>query len=88
LWCATVAFSISFVLCGLWHELNVHWLGWGVMQAVGLITVNWYRSLLQKSLSRESLNRYRASRSIRIVAIILTQSYAAASHMVASWTPE
>lgn len=88
LWCASVAFTVSFLLCGLWHSLNVRWALWGAMQAGGLVTVNVYRAWLQRRLSRESLSRYRASRSIRLAAIALTQSYAAASHMVASWTPE
>ena len=88
LWCATVAFTVSFLLCGLWHELNLRWAAWGAMQAVGLVTVNWYRAWLQRRLDRESLNRYRANAGIRVAAIALTQMYVAASHMVASWTPE
>lgn len=88
LWCAAVAFSVSFLLCGLWHELNLRWAAWGAMQAVGLIAVNCYRAWLRRSLSTEAFDRYRASRTIRVAAILLTQSYAAVSHMVASWSPE
>lgn len=88
LWCATVAFSVSFLLCGLWHELNARWALWGVMNAAGLVTVNWYRAWLQKRLSREALNRYRAHRGIRLAAIILTQLFVAATLLVASWPRE
>lgn len=85
LWCATAAFSISFLLCGLWHELNLRWLLWGAMHAAGLVTVNAYRAWLQKRLGREALNRYRAHRGIRAAAILLTQVFVAATLLVASW---
>lgn len=83
--CAAVAFTVSFLLCGLWHELNVRWLLWGALHAGGLVTVNGYRAWLQKRLSRESLNRYRASRVIRVLAVVLTQAFVAATLVVASW---
>ncbi|HWB10233.1 MAG TPA: MBOAT family O-acyltransferase [Pirellulales bacterium] len=84
LWCAGVAFSVSFLLCGLWHELNVRWALWGVMHAAGLVTVNWYRAWLQKTLSREAFNRYRANRGIRVAAIVLTQVFVAITLWVAT----
>ncbi|HVX10512.1 MAG TPA: MBOAT family O-acyltransferase [Pirellulales bacterium] len=85
LWCSAVAFSVSFLLCGLWHELNVRWLLWGALHAAGLVTVNCYRAWLQKRLSREALNRYREHRGIRLAAIALTQAFAAATLLVATW---
>lgn len=85
LWCGAAAFSVSFLLCGLWHELNVRWVLWGVMHAGGLVTVNFYRAWLQKRLSREALNRYREHRGIRMAAILLTQIFSAATLLVASW---
>ncbi|MGH7136142.1 MAG: MBOAT family O-acyltransferase, partial [Pirellulales bacterium] len=83
--CAAVAFTVSFLLCGLWHELNLPWLLWGALHAAGLITVNWYRFWLQRHLSREALIRYRNHRGIRLVAVALTQLFAAATLSVASW---
>lgn len=88
LWCAAVAFTVSFLLCGVWHELNAPWALWGAMHALGLVTVNGYRAWLQRRLSREALNRYRANRAIRVAAIILTQLFAAATLLVASWPQE
>lgn len=85
LWCAAAAFSVSFLLCGLWHELNLGWLAWGAMHAGGLMTVNWYRAGLQKRLSREALNRYRANRGIHLAAILLTQVFVATTLLVATW---
>lgn len=83
--CASVAFTVSFLLCGLWHELGIRWLLWGAMHAAGLVTVNWYRFWLQKHLSREAYSRYRSNRGIRAAAIILTQLFAALTLVVASW---
>lgn len=85
LWCATVAFPVAFLICGLWHELSLRWLLWGAMNAAGLVTVNWYRTWLQRHLSREAFNRYRAHRGIRLAAILLTQVFVALTLLVASW---
>jgi D-alanyl-lipoteichoic acid acyltransferase DltB (MBOAT superfamily) len=84
LWCAGVAFSVSFLLCGLWHELSIRWALWGIMHAAGLVTVNWYRTWLQKTLSRETFNWYRTNRGIRVVAVLLTQIFVAISLWVAT----
>lgn len=83
--CACVAFTVSFLLCGLWHELNIRWFLWGALHAAGLVVVNCYRYWLQKHLSREALNRYRAHQGIRVAAVVLTQLFAAATLVVASW---
>jgi D-alanyl-lipoteichoic acid acyltransferase DltB (MBOAT superfamily) len=84
-WCGAVAFSVSFLLCGLWHGLEVRWALWGLMHALGLVTVTWYRAWLQKRLDREARNRYLAHRGIRVATTILTQFFVAASLLVASW---
>jgi D-alanyl-lipoteichoic acid acyltransferase DltB (MBOAT superfamily) len=85
LWCAAAAFSVSFLLCGLWHELNVRWVLWGACHAAGLIVVNGYRAWLQKRLNREQMTRYRANRAIRVAAVVLTQVFAAATLAIAVW---
>lgn len=85
LWCAAAAFSVSFLLCGLWHELSLRWVLWGACHAAGLIVVNGYRSLLQKRLNREQMTRYRANRLIRVAAVVLTQVFAAATLAIAVW---
>ena len=83
--CSTIAYTIAFLLCGLWHELDTRWALWGAMHAGGLVTVNWYRAWLQKRLGREAFNRYRANPFIRVAAIALTQAFVAASLLVVSW---
>ena len=85
LWCAAAAFTVSFLVCGVWHELNLRWALWGAMHAAGLVTVNWYRAWLQRRLGREAFNRYRAHRGIRLAAVVLTQLFVAVSLLVANW---
>ncbi|HUY32674.1 MAG TPA: MBOAT family O-acyltransferase [Pirellulales bacterium] len=88
LWCGTVAFSVSFLLCGLWHGQEGRWMPWtlwGAMNALGLVAVVWYRAGLKKWLSREALNRYNSNLGVRLLATILTQGYVAATLVVATW---
>jgi D-alanyl-lipoteichoic acid acyltransferase DltB (MBOAT superfamily) len=83
--CGVAAFFVSFLLCGLWHELNLRWLLWGGMHASGLVVVTCYRAWMQRRLGREAWNRYLAHRGIRVVAVVLTQAFVAASLLVAFW---
>jgi D-alanyl-lipoteichoic acid acyltransferase DltB (MBOAT superfamily) len=86
LWCATAAFSVSFLFCGLWHGLETRWALWGGMHALGLVAASWYRDWLRRRLSREALNRYMANRGIRLAATILTQEFVASTLMVVGWS--
>lgn len=88
LWCAAAAFTVSFLICGVWHELNLRWALWGAMQAAGLVTVNGYRAWLQRRLGRDAFNRYRAHRGIRLAAIVVTQVFVASSLLAANWPQE
>jgi D-alanyl-lipoteichoic acid acyltransferase DltB (MBOAT superfamily) len=88
LWCGAVAFLVSFLLCGLWHSLDVRWAMWGIMHALGLVAVVWYRTWLKRRLGREAMNRYLAHRGIRLLAVILTQAYVAVTLQVVTWPLE
>ena len=84
-WCAAVAFSVSFSSCGLWHGLEARWALWGGLQALGLATATGYRAWLKRRLSRESLNRYLSHRGIQLGATILTQEFVACTLLAARW---
>ncbi|HVC94412.1 MAG TPA: MBOAT family O-acyltransferase [Pirellulales bacterium] len=88
LWCGAVAFLVSFLLCGLWHSLDVRWAMWGMMHALGLVVVVWYRAWLKRRLGREAMNRYRAHLGIRLLAVVLTQAYVAVTLQVVTWPLE
>lgn len=77
LWCASVAIFISFVLCGLWHGLNMSYLLWGLANAAGLIAANLYRHWLKKRLGGKGVAQYMSSVPIRIAAMIVTFEYIA-----------
>jgi membrane protein involved in D-alanine export len=70
---ASLAFTASFLLCGLWHQVNLRWLAWGAFHAAGLVTCNIYRNRLTKRLGgRKGVNRYLANRWIRLAMTALT----------------
>ena len=75
---SSFAFTVSFLLCGLWHSIGWVWLAWGAFQAAGLICCGLYRHfLIQNWLGRKGLNRYMADRRIRVLATIVTFEFAA-----------
>jgi membrane protein involved in D-alanine export len=92
---ASAAFTLSFVLCGLWHGLSWPWLAWGIVQSAGLIVCNLYRAALNRRLGRKGTRRYLENRWIQLAAIIVTFEFAAAAVAVATypyqeiswWTP-
>jgi D-alanyl-lipoteichoic acid acyltransferase DltB (MBOAT superfamily) len=77
LFSASVAFGVSFLLCGLWHSISLPWLAWGTFQALGLIVCNLYRHALTKRLGRKGVNRYLTNRWIYVAAVILTFEFQA-----------
>jgi alginate O-acetyltransferase complex protein AlgI len=74
---SSFAFTVSFLLCGLWHSIGWVWLAWGAFQASGLILCSLYRHFLIKRLGRKGYNRYMADRRIRVVATVVTFEFAA-----------
>lgn len=80
--CASVAFSIAFLLCGLWHAVDVRFAIWGTMHAVGLVVTTNYRAILVRWLGGAGLKRYMANRWIEIAAVILTFEWAAFANLV------
>ena len=85
---ASVAFAISFLLCGLWHRVNVHWFAWGALQAAGLIACNLYKYVLTKRLGRKGVNQYLANPWFRALAIAVTFEFEAFTVLVATYPIE
>jgi D-alanyl-lipoteichoic acid acyltransferase DltB (MBOAT superfamily) len=80
----SVAFTISFLLCGLWHGVGWRWLGWGAIHAVALVACNLYRHVLTEKLGKKGLKQYLADRRIRVVATAMTFEYIAFSLFIAN----
>ena len=74
---ASVAFTISFLLCGLWHSISWPWLASGAIQAAGLVVCNLYRHSLTKRLGRKGVGRYLGNRWIKLAAVFLTFEFQA-----------
>jgi D-alanyl-lipoteichoic acid acyltransferase DltB (MBOAT superfamily) len=74
---ASVAFSVSFLLCGLWHNFMTSWLAWGAYQALGLIVCNAYKDFLTRRLGRQGVKRYLANPWYRVLAVFATYQFSA-----------
>jgi len=88
LWCASAAFGVAFVFCGLWHGMTVRFLLWGLLHAVGLIVVNLYRHWLTRRLGAQGVRQYLADWRIRAAAVLVTFEYVAFSLVVAFYPLE
>jgi membrane protein involved in D-alanine export len=79
--CASVGFTVAFLLCGLWHGIALNFLVWGAMQALGLIIVNIYRSFLQARLGSKGMKVYLANPYFKVAGMALTFEWVAISHL-------
>lgn len=82
---ASISITIAFLLCGLWHRIDLHWLAWGALQATGLIACYLYQHILVKRLGRKGVKAYLANRWIRLLAIVLTFEFEALTVLVATY---
>jgi D-alanyl-lipoteichoic acid acyltransferase DltB (MBOAT superfamily) len=82
LWCASAAFIVSFALCGLWHGVSIRFLGWGLLHAAGLVTVNLYRHYLTRGLGTRGVKDYMNYRGIRVISTFLTFEFVCLSLVV------
>jgi D-alanyl-lipoteichoic acid acyltransferase DltB (MBOAT superfamily) len=82
---ASVAFLISFLLCGLWHSIGPRYLLWGALHALGLIVCNLYRAMLLKKIGRKGINLYLKNRWIHVASVILTFEFTALALAAATY---
>ncbi len=76
---ASLAIAVAFLLCGLWHGVNLRFLAWGAMHALGLIICNAYRQILRSRIGGKGVRRYLENRPIRWLATALTFEFVACS---------
>jgi D-alanyl-lipoteichoic acid acyltransferase DltB (MBOAT superfamily) len=82
---ASLAFTVSFLLCGLWHQINARWLAWGAFHAAGLIACNIYRHRLARRLGRKGVNRYLENPWIRAAMMAMTFEFNVAAVFIATY---
>jgi alginate O-acetyltransferase complex protein AlgI len=82
---ASLAFGVSFLLCGLWHQISLRWLTWGAFHAAGLVVCNLYRYRLTKRLGRKGVNQYLANRWIRLAMTALTFEFNVAAVFIVTY---
>lgn len=79
---ASVAFTISFMLVGLWHGLTLNFLLWGTIHALGLIVANLWRHYLKQRLGARGVKEYLADWRVKMVARVVTYEFVAFSLVV------
>lgn len=80
--CASLAFTVAFILCGLWHGITLRFFCWGLYHAFGLVLCNAYRSYLKNKFGVKDLKRYNSNRVIRIISTIVTFEFVAFSLLI------
>ena len=83
--CASVAFTLSFILCGLWHGMSLRFILWGGMHAVGLVICNAYKYWLKKLIGAKGVRQYLANRPIRIATTLITYEFVAFSLVIVGY---
>jgi D-alanyl-lipoteichoic acid acyltransferase DltB (MBOAT superfamily) len=83
--CASLAFTVSFALCGLWHDVSLRFFLWGAMHALGLVICNLYKNGLKKWLGPQGLKQYLKSRPIRVTATLITYEFVAFSLVIVGY---
>ncbi len=81
---ASVAFLASFLICGLWHAIDIRWMIWGLLHGLGLVACNLYRFALTKRLKRRGVERYLANPWIRLAARVITFEFVAVTVWIIS----
>ncbi len=79
---ASIAFSIAFIICGLWHGLTINFLLWGIIHATALIITNFYKGYLKKKLGAKGVREYLTKKPTLYLARFITYEYVAFSLVV------
>ncbi len=79
---ATIAFSVSFLLCGLWHGISWPYFAWGAMHALGLVITNAYRHALTRRLGTQGVKAYKSKVLYRLIGQVITFEWVAFSLLV------
>jgi len=74
-----ITITAVFLLIGTWHGVGWNYFAFGVLQALGVVTVHYYTIGLKKWLGREGFRAYNESWLIRVAAVTGTFCYFAAS---------
>lgn len=76
---ASVALTVSFLLCGLWHAFSWHFVVWGAAHACAIMTCITYRSVLESKLGRKQAGNFSQRPLVKLLATLLTFEFVAFS---------
>jgi D-alanyl-lipoteichoic acid acyltransferase DltB (MBOAT superfamily) len=67
-----LAIALVFILIGVWHGREWHYLLWGAMNAVGVVANYYYGNFLKRRLSKEQIMQYNRDRYIHFASVAAT----------------
>ena len=70
-----LATLFSFLIMGVWHGNSISFAIFGLLHGIGVVIVNLYTEIIKKLLGKARFNNYRESKIIRIISILICQSY-------------
>ena len=79
-----VAVFCTMMVIGLWHELSLRYLFWGVYHVLGIYTYQWSSHFLDPCLER----RPRIRGGVTILGTLITLNFVVLSYPVTSWVTE
>jgi len=68
-----------FMMIGLWHGSEMHYLLFGLAHAFGMVAHYYYGLILKRSLTKEQLRKYNSNKLIQAMAVFLTFAYVTAT---------
>jgi D-alanyl-lipoteichoic acid acyltransferase DltB (MBOAT superfamily) len=76
-----LATMCSFIVMGIWHGSSSRFAIFGLVHAVGVVAALLYQRFLKRTLTRDGLERYRASRATHVVAVVGFQAFVVLSFL-------
>ena len=73
-----VTIMVVFILVGVWHGLGWHYAVFGALHGFGVVSNHYYTIWLKKWLGKEGFAAYNKSRTVYVLAVILTFLYVTA----------
>ena len=83
-----IAINVVFLLIGIWHGPDIHFVLFGLSQGLGVTFVHFGGNVLKKRLSKPNLIKYRGSKAIRLAGTGFTYLYFAVTMILFANTLE
>lgn len=79
---ATLSFTLAFLLCGLWHQVYLSFLVWGLFHGLGLSACKIYQTLLARRWGAKRVRAWGARPAVRLLSQTLTLEFVTLSWLL------